>query len=84
MVGGADVLFDVQVFAEFSHGGGCESGVSVGYDLLGEAVVWKYVFAVEFGDPYGVNCFFAWDEDGSFGAVMVGYRQYRIVSLGWG
>ncbi len=66
MIGGADVLFDVQVFAEFSHCGGCESGVPVGYDLLGEAIVWEYVFAVEFGNSYGVNCFFAWDEDGSF------------------
>ena len=66
VVGSADVLFDVQVFAEFPHCSSRESGVSVGYDLLGEAVVWEYVFAVEFGDPYGINCLFAWDEDGSF------------------
>ncbi len=66
VVSGTDVLFDVQVFAEFSHGGGCESGVSIGYDLLGEAIVWEYVFAVEFGNSYGVNRFFAQDEDGSF------------------
>ncbi len=66
MIGGADVLFNVQVFAEFLHCSGCESGVSVGYDLLGEAVVWEHVFTVEFGDSYGVDCFFAWDKDGSF------------------
>ena len=66
MVSGADVLFDVQVFAEFPHRSGCESGVSVRYDLLGEAVVWEYVFSVEFGNSYGVNFFFAWDKDGSF------------------
>ncbi len=73
-VGGADVLFDIQIFAEFPHGGGRESGVSVGYDLLGEAVVWEYVFAIEFSDSYGIDCLFAWDKDGSFRAVMVSYR----------
>jgi len=61
----ADVLFDVQIFAKFLHHGGSESGVLVGYDLLGEAIVWEDVFAIEFGDPYGVDCFFAWDEYGS-------------------
>ncbi len=65
MVSGADVLFDVQVFAEFPHRSGCESGVSVGYDFLREAIVWEYMFSVEFGDSYGVNCFFTWDKDGS-------------------
>ncbi len=65
MVGSADVLFDVEVFAEFPHRSSCESGVSVGYDLLGKAVVWEHVFAVKFSDSYGINCFFAWDEYGS-------------------
>ncbi len=73
MVGGADVLFDVQVFAEFPHRGGHESGVVVRDDFLRESVVGKYMFAVEFGDPYGVDRFFAWDEYGSFQAVVVGY-----------
>ncbi len=66
VIGGTDVLFDVQVFAEFSHCGGCESRVAVGDDLLGEAVMGEHVFAVEFGDSYGVDCFLAWDEYGSF------------------
>ncbi len=66
MVCGANVLFDVQVFAELLHRGGGEPGISVGYDLLGEAVVWGDMFAVEFGDSYGVDCFLAWDEYGSF------------------
>ncbi len=61
----ADVLFDVQVFAEFLHCSGSESGVLVRYHFLGEAVVWKNVFAVEFGDSYGVNCFLAQDKYGS-------------------
>ncbi len=66
MVGSADVLFDVQVFAEFPHRSGRESGVAVGDDFLGESVVGKYVFAVKFGNPYGIDRFFAWDEYGSF------------------
>ena len=74
MIGSADVLFDVQVFTEFPHCGGCELGVSVRYDFLGEAIVGEHVFAIEFGDSYGVNCFFAWDKDGSFRTVVVGYR----------
>src|SRR6266436_9112645 len=69
----ADILFDIQVFAQFSHFGGRESGVSVGNDFLREAVVGENVFAVEFGDSYGVNCFFAWDKYGSLRAVVVGY-----------
>ena len=65
VIGGADVLFDVQVFAEFPHRSGRKSGVSVRDDLLGEAVMGEHVFAVEFGDSYGVDCFFTWDEYGS-------------------
>ncbi len=62
MVGSADVLFDVQVFAEFPHRGGHELRVAVGDDLLREAVVGEHVFAVEFGNSYSVDGFFAWDE----------------------
>ncbi len=66
VVGGADVLFDVQVFAQFPHCGSRKSGVLVRDDLLWEAIVGEDVFAVEFSDSYGVNRFFAWDEYGSF------------------
>src|SRR6266403_1677270 len=76
VVSGADVLFDIQVFAQFPHCGGRESGVSVGNDLLWEAIVGEDVFAIELGDSYGINRFFAWDEYGSFRAIVVGYRQY--------
>src|SRR6266436_1608235 len=74
VIGGTDVLFNVQVSAEFPHGGGRESGVSVGDDFPGEAVMGKHVFAIEFGDSYGVDRFFAWDEYGSFRTVVVSYR----------
>ncbi len=76
MIGGADVLFDVQVFAEFLHCSGRKSGVAVRDDLLREAVMGEYMFAVEFGDSDSVDCFFAWDEYRSFQTVMVGYCQY--------
>src|SRR6266403_2087844 len=66
VVGGADVLFDVQVFTEFPHCSSRKSRVVVRDDLLGEAIVGEYVFAVEFGDSYGIDCFPAWDEYGSF------------------
>ncbi len=79
VIGSADILFDIQVFAQFPHCGGRESGVSVGNDLLWEAVVGEDVFAVEFGDSYGIDCFFAWDEYGSLRAVVVGYGQYGVV-----
>jgi len=65
VVSGTDVLFDIQVFAQFPHRGGRESGVSVGDDLLWEAIVGEDVFAIEFSDSYGVDCFFAWDKYGS-------------------
>ncbi len=66
MIGGTDVLFNVQVLAQFPHRGSCKSGVVVGDDLLGEAVMGENVFAVKFGDSYGVNRFFAWDKYGPF------------------
>ena len=81
MIGSANVLFDVQVFTEFPHRGSRELGVAVGDDFLREAVVGEYVFAVEFSDSYGVDCLSARDEYGSFRAIVVGYRQYRVVSF---
>ncbi len=62
VIGGTDVLFNVQVSAEFPHGGGRKLGVTVGDDFPREAVMGEHVFAVEFGNSYGVDRFFAWDE----------------------
>ncbi len=81
MIGSADVLSDVQVFAEFPHSGGCKSGVAVGDDLLGEAVVGEHMFAVEFSNSYGIDCFSAWDEYRPFWHFECGFPFVAFFNL---
>jgi len=43
--------------------------------------VCKHVFDIERGYPFCIDFFFAWDEQGCLGAIVVGYGEYGIVSL---
>ena len=46
MVGGADVLMNSELLAQFFRKLGCESGIAVTDDFSGYAVMWEDVFCI--------------------------------------
>src|SRR6202453_4822331 len=81
MIGCRGVTLNTSYSAYFPHKLGCESWVSIADDFCREAEVCKHVFDIECGYAFCIDFFLAWDEQGCFGAIVVGYGEYGIVSL---
>src|ERR1700677_1700229 len=75
------VTLDAGYSAYFPHELGCEPWISIADDFRGEAEVCEHVFDVKCGHSFCVDLFLAWDEQGCFGAIVVGDGEYRVISL---
>ena len=75
------VKLDAGYSAYFPHKLGCEPWVSIADDFCGETEVCEHVLDVERSHSFCVDLFLAWDEQGCFGAIVIGYGEYGIVSL---
>ena len=66
VVGGADILLDIEDAAEFFWEVGCEAGVLVGDNPAGSAVVRKNMLDIKFGNGEGGGRLVAGNENSSF------------------
>ena len=82
VIGGAYVLFDVEDATKFLWEVGCETGISVGNDLAGSAVMWKDMLNIEVGDGGGGGCLITGDENGRFRAVVVCNGEDAVKAIG--
>jgi hypothetical protein len=62
MIGGADVLFNIKLLAQFTGEMGGKSRVSIGDDLSRQTIVREYMSKVELGHSRPVDFFPAGDE----------------------
>ena len=72
MIGRADVLFDIQLVAEFPEELGGEACIAIGDNFLGDAGIREGVISKQPRDFLTSHVFSAWDQDNGLGAIMIG------------
>ena len=82
VVGGADVLFDIEEVTKFLREVGCEAGISVCDDFARSAIMREDVLDVKVSDGGGGGCFMTGDKDGGFRAVVVRDGEDAIKTIG--
>jgi hypothetical protein len=65
--------------AEFFGEFGNKTGIFIGYNLFGNAVVRKDILAVQLGYSSGIYCFVTGEEDCHFGTVIIGDSKDSII-----
>src|SRR6266850_5236375 len=81
VIGSAEVLRNLQLFAQLPEERRSETRVSVRDDFLWEPHEWKDAIFEQFGHPFCVNRFLAWHQDDRLSAIMIGDRHDRIIAF---
>ena len=79
----ADVLCDVQLFAEFYGEVQCKTCISIGDDSIGYSEVWEDVLHIEGRNTLASNGLSAWEEQRCLGTIVIRDGENGIVSFRW-
>ena len=81
MIHGADILCDIQLFAEFGGKIRCKACVSIGNDSAGYSEVWEDVFCVEGRNALTSNGLFTREKQRGLGAIVICDGENGIISF---